>query len=80
MTGAVDLIVAGDQSVNPSLAEIAREWEVPIVSTEVLKKEKDAGRFARQIVERAKKSFDFRQNILKDIPEAREYAMMGVFS
>jgi len=77
MTGAVDLIIAGDQFVNPSLANIAKEWEVPIVSAEVLKKEQDIGRFAKQIVESAKKSFDFRQNIPRDIPETKEYAMMG---
>jgi anaerobic carbon-monoxide dehydrogenase catalytic subunit len=77
MTGAVDLIVAGDQSVNPSLARIAKEWEVPIVSAEVLKKEKHPGPFARQIVERTKKSFDFRQHFPREIPETREYAMMG---
>ena len=77
MTGAVDLIVAGNQFVNPSIAKIAREWEVPIISAEVLKKEQDIGRFARQIVESAKKSFDFRRNIPRDIPETKEYAMMG---
>ncbi len=77
MTGAVDLIIAGDQFVNPSIAKIAREWEVPVISAEVLKKEQDIGRFARQIVESAKKSYDFRQNIPRDIPEAKEYAMMG---
>jgi carbon-monoxide dehydrogenase catalytic subunit len=77
MTGAVDLIVAGDQYVNPSLMTVAREFEVPIVPAEVLKKEKDLGRFAREIVEKAKKSFDFRRNIPRDIPEAKEYAMMS---
>lgn len=77
MTGAVDLILAGDQFVNPSIAKIAREWEVPVISAEVLRKERDIGRFARQIVENAKKSFDFRQNIPRDIPETKEYAMMG---
>jgi len=77
MTGAVDLIVVGDQFVNPSLAKIAREWEVPVVSAEVLKKEKDLGQFAREIVEGAKKSFNFRRNISRDIPEAKEYAMMS---
>jgi len=77
MTGAVDLIVVGNQFVNPSLTTIAREWEVPIVPAEVLKKEKDLGRFAKEIVEKAKKSFDFRRNILRDIPEAKEYAMMS---
>ena len=77
MTGAVDLIVAGDQYVNPSLMTVAREFEVPIVPAEVLKKEKDLDRFAREIVEKAKKSFDFRRNIPRDIPEAKEYAMMS---
>jgi anaerobic carbon-monoxide dehydrogenase catalytic subunit len=77
MTGAVDLIVVGDQFVNPSLVKIAREWEVPVVPTEVLKKEKDLGRFAREIVEGAKKSFNFRRNISRDIPETKEYALMG---
>jgi carbon-monoxide dehydrogenase catalytic subunit len=77
MTGAVDLIIAGNQFVNPSIAKIAREWEVPVISAEVLKKEQDIGRFARQIVESTKKSFDFRRNIPRDIPETKEYAMMG---
>ncbi len=77
MTGAVDLILAGDQFVNPSIAKIAREWEVPVISAEVLKKEQNIGRFAREIVENAKKSFDFRQNVPRDIPETKEYAMMG---
>jgi carbon-monoxide dehydrogenase catalytic subunit len=77
MTGAVDLIVAGDQWVNPSLERVAKEFEVSILSTEGLKREKDPGRFARQIVEEAKKSFEFRRNIPRDIPEATEVAMMG---
>ncbi len=77
MTGAVDLIVAGDQFVNPSIATVAKEWEVPIISAEVLKREKEIGRFARQIVESTKKSFDFRRNISRDIPDTTEHAVMG---
>jgi len=77
MTGAVDLIVAGDQWVNPSLIRVAKEFEVSILSTEGLKREKDSGRFARQIVEQTKKSFDFRRHIPRDIPEGTEVAMMG---
>jgi carbon-monoxide dehydrogenase catalytic subunit len=77
MTGAVDLIVVGDQYVNPSLAVVAKDWEVPIVPTEVLKKEKDLDGFARQIVEQTKKSFDFRRDTVKDIPEMKESALMG---
>jgi carbon-monoxide dehydrogenase catalytic subunit len=77
MTGAVDLVVVGDQWVNPSLIRVAKEFEVSILSTEGLKREKDIGRFARQIVEQTKKSFDFRRHIPRDIPEATEVAMMG---
>ena len=77
MTGAADLIVVGDQFVNPSLSNLSRKWEVPIISAELLKKEKEPGRFAREIVERAKKSFDFRRNIPRDIPDVKENAMMG---
>jgi carbon-monoxide dehydrogenase catalytic subunit len=77
MTGAVDLIVVGDQFVNPSLSNLSRKWEVPIISAELLKKEKESGNFAREIVERAKKSFDFRRNIPRDIPDVKENAMMG---
>jgi len=77
MTGAVDLIVVGDQFVNPSLVKVAKEFEVPIILTATLKKEKDPGRFAQGIVEQAKKSFVFRRTIPRDIPEAKEYATMG---
>jgi len=77
MTGAVDLIVMGDQFVNPSLLRVAKEFEVPIIPTETLKKEKDPGRFVRGIVEQAKKSFAFRRTIPRDIPEVKEYATMG---
>jgi carbon-monoxide dehydrogenase catalytic subunit len=77
MTGAVDLIVAGNQFVNPSLSNLSRKWEVPIISAELLKREKESGRFAREIVERAKKSLDFRRNISRDIPDVKENAMMG---
>jgi carbon-monoxide dehydrogenase catalytic subunit len=77
MTGAVDLMVVGDQFVNPSLSNLSRKWEAPIVPAEILKKEKDLGQFAREIVERAKKSFDFRRNITRDIPGVKENAIMG---
>ncbi len=77
MTGAVDLIVAGDQWVNPSLTSIAKKFEVSILSAEGLKREKDPGRLARQIVEQTRKSFDFRQHIPRDVPEGTEIAMMG---
>lgn len=77
MTGAVDLIVAGNEWVNPSLIRMAKEWEVPIIQVDGLKREEDLTRFSRQIVEKAKKSFDFRQNIAREIPEPKEVAVMG---
>lgn len=77
MTGAVDLIVAGDHFVNPSVVEVAKHWEVPIVPTDGLRREKDPDRLARQMVEQAEKSFAFRRNIPRDIPENRESALMG---
>lgn len=77
MTGAVDLIVMGDQSVNPSLVRVAKEFEVPIIPAEVLRKEKDIGRFVRAIIEETKKSFSFRSTIPRDIPEVKEYATIG---
>jgi carbon-monoxide dehydrogenase catalytic subunit len=76
MTGAVDLIVAGDQCVNPSLAELAKIWKVEIVSTEVLNRGGLAA-FARQIVEKAQEAFDGRSRVSKDIPAVKESAVMG---
>lgn len=77
MSGAVDLIVAADQFVNPSLLEVARKYEVPVLPADGMKNEKDLKRFARQIVDQAKTSFDFRRNIPRDVPDAKEYALMG---
>lgn len=77
MTGAVDLIVLGDQSVHPSLVQVAKEFEVPIIPTETLKKEKEMGRLTKEIIEKAKKSYDFRRTIKKDIPEVIESATLG---
>lgn len=77
MTGAVDLIVVGDQWANPSLMRVAKEFEVSILSTEGLKSEKDPGRLARQIAEQTKKSFDFRREIPRDVPGGTEVAVMG---
>jgi len=76
MTGAVDLIVTGDQFVNPSVAAIAAEYKVAVVATETLKGEKlDA--FAKSIVDRAEEAFKFRRSVVRDIPEAKETALMG---
>ncbi len=77
MTGAVDLIVAGDQCVNPSLAVLAKEWKVEMVETEALNGGRDLGNFARKIVEQAGKAFDARRTVAKDIPDIKESALMG---
>jgi carbon-monoxide dehydrogenase catalytic subunit len=77
MTGAVDLIVAGDQFVNPSLAAIAAEYQVAVVATETLKA-KNPDAFAKEIVEKAVNAFAFRRSAAKDIPEAKETALLGL--
>jgi anaerobic carbon-monoxide dehydrogenase catalytic subunit len=77
MTGAVDLIVTGDQFVNPSLAAIAAEYQVTVVATETLRA-KNPDAFAKEIVEKAVNAFEFRRTVAKEIPEAEERALMGL--
>jgi len=77
MTGAVDLIVAGSQFVNPSLAEVAKDWKVTVVPTDGLNQNQDPDAFAQKIVEQAQHAFEMRQNITRDIPMVKEAAVMG---
>jgi carbon-monoxide dehydrogenase catalytic subunit len=77
MTGAVDLIVAGSQFVNPSLAEVAKDWKVTVVPTDGLTQNADPDAFAQKIVEQAVQAFEMRQNITRDIPMVKESAVMG---
>lgn len=80
MTGAVDLIVAADQFVNPSLSHLAAHYETPIISVGALNGERDLETLAKEIVDQAKKSFDFRRKVPRDIPEVKESAVMGFSS
>ena len=77
MTGAVDLIVAGSQFVNPSLADVARDWKVTVVPTDGLNQNQDPDILAQTIVEQAAQAFEMRQNITRDIPMVKESAVMG---
>ncbi len=77
MTGAVDLIVAGDQFVNPSLKSIASDWRVAVVPTETLKPQTDLKAFADSIVAQALKAYDNRGDIQRDIPAVKATATMG---
>ena len=77
MTGAVDLLVAGSQFVNPSLADVATEWKVAVVTTDGLIENPEPDIFAQQIVEQAAQSFEMRRNIARDIPMVKETAVMG---
>ncbi len=77
MTGAVDLIVAGSQYVNPSLADVAKDWKVTVVPTDGLNQNPDPDAFAQKIVEQAAQAFEMRQNIARDIPMVKESAVMG---
>src|SRR4030067_3055238 len=76
MTGAVDLIVAGDQCVNPSLAELAKIWKVEVVPTEVLNRG-DVSSFAREIIGMAQEAFKARSEVARNIPDIKESAVMG---
>lgn len=76
LTGAVDLIVAGDQGVSPSLQEIARKWQVPVISTETLIKI-DPAQTAAKIVADAKRSYETRIGFTRNIPSDKESALMG---
>jgi len=76
MTGAVDLIVAGDQCVNPSLVELAGACKVEVISTEMLKRS-SAADFARQMVGMAQEAFEARRNVARNIPGVKESAAMG---
>ncbi len=75
MTGAVDLIVAGHQGVNPSLKEIARQYEVPILPLDGVRK--NVPSFVKEIVEQTKKSYEFRKRVSRDIPPIKESSMVG---
>lgn len=77
MTGAVDLIVAGDQFVNPSLVSMAKKYKVTLVAADGLQQDKDLDTFARQIVEQAGKAFDNRRDLARDIPDVKETAVLG---
>ena len=77
MTGAVDLIVVGDQFVNPSVAAIAEENKVVVVPTETLKGQSPEA-FAKAIVGKAVAAFAFRRSQKRDIPKAKEAALMGL--
>jgi carbon-monoxide dehydrogenase catalytic subunit len=76
MTGAVDLIVTGDQCVNPSLAGLAKIWKAEVVPTEVLNRG-DLSSFAKEIVEKAQEAFKARGEVSRDIPSIKESAVMG---
>jgi len=77
MTGAVDLIVAGSQFVNPSLASVAKDWKVAVVPTDGLDQDTEPDALAQKIVVQAAQAFEVRKNITRDIPMVKESAVMG---
>ncbi|MFQ6078769.1 MAG: hypothetical protein ACE5NJ_06510 [Thermodesulfobacteriota bacterium] len=77
LTGAVDLIVTGDQCVNPSLRQLAKDWNVEVVQTEVLNRKGNLKGVAQQIIAQAQKAFDGRRKVSKDVPGVKESASMG---
>ncbi len=69
MTGAVDLIVAGDQFVNPSLAGVAKDWKVTIVSVNGIEPSGSLTDLADEIVKKAQESFDLRTDVPEGLQE-----------
>jgi len=80
MTGAVDLVVAADQYVNPALATIATDWKVKIVAVNELAKTEDLDAFAAWIIKQAEEACDIRKDVPRDIPDNTEKAIMGFSS
>jgi carbon-monoxide dehydrogenase catalytic subunit len=77
MTGAVDLIVAGSQYVNPSMAAVAKDWKVAVVRADGLNQDTDPEALAQKIAAQTAQAFEVRQNITRDIPMVKESAVMG---
>jgi len=77
MTGAVDLIVVGDQFVNPSLAGVAKDWKVKIVSVNGIQPSGNLSDFADDILKKATEAFELRTDVPRDIPDAKTSAIMG---
>jgi len=77
MTGAVDLIVAGDQFVNPSLVSLATRWNVPIESVQTLKPGESDDAFAAFLVDKTKDSKRIRAAFKRDVPGTAKAARMG---
>jgi carbon-monoxide dehydrogenase catalytic subunit len=69
--------VAGDQFVNPSLAHLAREWQVKVIPTEQVVSQGNPDALAREIVAQAQKAFELRRDISRDIPVQKTTAVMG---
>lgn len=77
LTGAVDLVVAGDKFVNPSLVGIAKAYAAPVVYAEALGAGADLDALAARIVDKAEKSFEVRQGLDRVVPQDRDKAVMG---
>ncbi len=77
LTGAVDLVVAGDRYVNPSLVKIARASSVPIVYTEALGADGNYDALSARIMEMAQQSFAVRQGLDRRVNPDRQTAVMG---
>ncbi|MBW1995410.1 MAG: hypothetical protein JRI77_13330, partial [Deltaproteobacteria bacterium] len=80
MTGAVDLVVAAEHYVNPSLKEVAKDWIVKVMNVNGLKAMTDLNGFAEEVVKKAQEAFDLRKDIPRDIPGVKETAVFGFTS
>ena len=81
MTGAIDLILAGDQFVNPSLLSLAGRYNVPVVSTQTLNKccSSSSGGVdcVDSLIQKVKDSKQIRGAFTREVPSAKNTAAMG---
>lgn len=80
ITGAIDLVVAGDHYVSPALKELAREFNVKVVSPGSINQTLEEGVLAAEIVRMAEESFDLRRDLLRDIPDSVQEGVFGYSS
>ena len=81
MTGAVDLILAGDQCVNPSILSLAARYNVPVISTQTLSQcccsSSGSGDCVESLIQKVKDSKQVRGAFARNVPSVKNIATMG---
>ena len=79
MTGAIDLILAGDQFVNSSILSLAGRYNVPVLSTQTLNKccGSSGGDCVDSLIQKVKDSKQVRGAFVREVPSVKNTAAMG---